>query len=80
MLASNQGWNLLSGHADKERPEEYGFSQEDRFQRPEDARDADRWIWGVWIAVALISVAILPFATRMGEVARAIAQFCGFPM
>jgi len=80
MSASNQGWNLLSGHADKKRPEEIGFSQEDRFQRPEVVPQADRWIWGVWIAVALLSVAILPFATRMGEVARAIAQFCGFPM
>ncbi|XDZ66295.1 hypothetical protein AB8880_02550 [Alphaproteobacteria bacterium LSUCC0684] len=47
---------------------------------PGDARRADRWIWGVWIAVALLSVAILPFATRLGEVSRAIARFCGFAL
>ncbi|MCE2517614.1 MAG: hypothetical protein J4F41_07250 [Alphaproteobacteria bacterium] len=38
---------------------------------------ADRWIWGVWIAVALLAVAILPFASRAREVAVAIASFCG---
>ena len=38
---------------------------------------SDRWIWGVWIAAALIAVAILPFASRMGDVAQAIASFCG---
>lgn len=37
----------------------------------------DRWIYGVWIVIALIAVAILPFASRMGDVARAIASFCG---
>ena len=38
---------------------------------------SDRWIIGVWIVIALIAVAILPFASRMGDVARAIASFCG---
>jgi len=41
---------------------------------------ADRWIFGVWILVALIAVAILPFASRMGDVARAIASFCGITL
>ena len=39
---------------------------------------SDRWIYGVWIVMALVAVAILPFASRMGDVARAIASFCGF--
>ena len=39
--------------------------------------DGDKWIWGVWIVIALISVAILPFASRFKEVAVAIASFCG---
>lgn len=80
MLASNQGWNLLSERADHNRREEAGLPQEHCDQRPEDTRRADRWIWGVWIGVALLSVAILPFSSRMGEVARAVAHFCGFPM
>jgi len=80
MSASNQGWNLLSGHADKKHIQDHGVSPQGEHERHEDTHHADRWIWGVWIAVALLSVAILPFATRMGEVARAIAQFCGFPM
>jgi hypothetical protein len=41
------------------------------------ADHADRWIWGVWIAVALLAVAVLPFASRFREVAAAIASFCG---
>lgn len=40
----------------------------------------DRWIIGVWIVVALVAVAILPFASRMGDVARAIASFCGISL
>jgi len=44
----------------------------------DEARRADRWIWGLWIGVALFSVAVLPFASRFGDVAKAIAQFCGF--
>ena len=39
--------------------------------------NADRWIWGVWIVIALLSVAVLPFASRFREVAVAIASFCG---
>ena len=39
--------------------------------------NADRWIWGVWITVALLAVAVLPFASRFREVAVAIASFCG---
>ena len=38
---------------------------------------ADRWIWGVWVVVALLAVAVLPFASRFREVAVAIASFCG---
>ena len=41
---------------------------------------ADRWIWGVWVVIALVAVAILPFASRMGDVARAIASFCGITL
>ena len=54
--------------------------REDDRETPDNARHADRWIWGVWIGVALLSVAILPFATRLADVGRAIAQFCGFAL
>ena len=71
MSASNRGWNLSSEHKSEdpvETPE----------QHPDGSSDhADRWIWGVWVAVALIAVAILPFASRFQDVALAIAAFCG---
>ena len=71
MSVSNRGWNLSSEHKSEEQvatPEENAAGSSDH---------ADRWIWGVWIAVALIAVAILPFASRFQDVALAIAAFCG---
>jgi hypothetical protein len=81
MSGSNPAWNSWCAPLAK-----------DGQQRPENAsqnspRDSsglvdksDRWIWGVWIVVALIAVAILPFATRLQEVAVAIASFCGIAL
>ncbi|CAI8450914.1 MAG: Uncharacterised protein [SAR116 cluster bacterium MED-G04] len=66
MSVSSQGWNSLSEH----KTEDTETDREDQAQ--------DRWIWGVWLTVALISVAILPFASRLDGVARSIARFCGF--
>ena len=65
MSASSRGWNSLSAR---------------RNRQPRAGGDGspDRWIWGVWVVVALLAVAILPFATRLDGVARAIARFCGF--
>lgn len=40
----------------------------------------DRWIWGVWLIIAVIAIGILPLTTRGLEMARAIASFCGFPV
>ena len=34
-------------------------------------------MWGVWAAAALAAVMILPFASRLDGVARAVARFCG---
>ena len=45
--------------------------------QPDLLDHSDRWIWGVWIVVALVAVAILPFASRARDVAVAIASFCG---
>jgi len=70
----------LSEPAKHHPPKEGKIRPEQHAEQPEDARHADRWIWGVWIAIALLSVAILPFATRLGDVGRAIAQFCGFAL
>lgn len=40
----------------------------------------DRWIWTVWLIIAVISIGILPLTTRGLDMARAIASFCGFPV
>ncbi len=40
----------------------------------------DRWIWAVWLIIAVISIGILPLTTRGLDMARAIASFCGFPV
>lgn len=37
-----------------------------------------RRLWIAWVIIALIAVAILPFAARSSSIARAIASFCGF--
>lgn len=50
---------------------------EDNHETAITTDNADRWIWGVWIVIALLSVAVLPFASRFREVAVAIASFCG---
>jgi hypothetical protein len=70
MSARNRGWNLSFEHK-TDLPREETASDTDH---------ADRWIWGVWIVVALISVAILPFSSRFHAVARTIAQLCGFEL
>ena len=67
MSASNRGWNLSSEHN----------SDHPAGDAEDDDANADRWIWGVWIVVALVAVAILPFASRFQDVARAVASFCG---
>ena len=69
MSASNRGWSSLSGRSERRPAAGAGGGGE---------ASADRWIWGVWVAVALLAVAILPFASRLDGVARAIARFCGF--
>ena len=76
MWGSNRAWNLW-----------YEPMAEENNNQPPPTDDgapmldhADLWIFGVWIVVALIAVAILPFASRMGDVARAIASFCGFTL
>jgi len=76
MWGNNRAWNLWYEPMAKENnnqppPTDDGAPVLDH---------ADRWIYGVWIVVALIAVAILPFASRMGDVARAIASFCGFTL
>ena len=68
MSASSPGWNSLSARRNKRS----------RADGAGGGASPDRWIWGVWVAVALVAVAILPFATRLDGVARAIARFCGF--
>ena len=78
MWGSNPAWNLLCGPMDKTplTPNEHPQDQQ-HDQAPVVIEHGDRWIIGVWIVIALIAVAILPFASRMGDVARAIASFCG---
>ncbi len=47
------------------------------------ARDEDKTSRGVivvWIIIALLAIAALPFTARGYEVARAIASFCGFTL
>ena len=69
MLALNLAWNLWFVQMTDQT--------EDHHDNPAPPDHADRWIWGVWIVVALLSVAVLPFASRFREVAVAIASFCG---
>ena len=81
MWVSNQAWNLLCEPMDKTT----STSDNQHHDHPQGHQQdlapviehSDRWIIGVWIVIALIAVAILPFASRMGDVARAIASFCG---
>ena len=49
-------------------------------QNTHDPSGGDRWIWGVWLIIAVIAIGILPLTTRGLEMARAIASFCGFPI
>ena len=37
----------------------------------------DYWLWGIWVGVALIAIAVLPFSARLGAMADAVLQFCG---
>ena len=75
MSARNQGWNLLS-----EQMTNQDKKQSDDMIDQTLLDTGDRWIIGVWVFVALLAVAILPFASRMGEVAQAIASFCGISL
>ena len=81
MWVSNPAWNLLCEPMDKtpstlnNQPDEQHHAHQQNLAPV--IEHGDRWIIGVWIVVALIAVAILPFASRMGDVARAIASFCG---
>lgn len=75
MSARNQGWNLLS-----EQMTNQDKKQSDDMIDQTVLDTGDRWIIGVWVFVALLAVAILPFASRMGEVAQAIASFCGISL
>ena len=81
MWGSNLAWNLLCGPMDKTPSTSHEHQQDHQHGRHQDVapmiEHSDRWIIGVWIVIALIAVAILPFASRMGDVARAIASFCG---
>ena len=70
MSASSRGWSSLSAPRNR--------APRNRGAGGRTAASADRWIWGVWVAAALLAVVILPFATRLDGVARAIARFCGF--
>jgi Ca2+/H+ antiporter len=45
-----------------------------------ESSGGDRWIWAVWLIIAVISIGILPLTTRGLDMARAIASFCGFPV
>ena len=73
MSARNQGWNLLS-----ELKTDNRGAGNDLHDNADQKDNADRWIWFVWVGVALVAVAILPFASRFQEVANAVAVFCGF--
>lgn len=81
MLASNLAWNLwcvlVSNQPLSDGRPENGADTIDGDTTPQVIDHADRWIFGVWIGIALIAVAILPFAARFKEVAVAIASFCG---
>ena len=43
-------------------------------------RRADLSVWLIWAAVMLVAIAVLPFAARSKDVARAIANLCGFTL
>ena len=77
MWGSNPVWNLLCGPMDKTPLTPNEHPQDQQHDQAPVIEHGDRWIIGVWIVIALIAVAILPFASRMGDVARAIASFCG---
>lgn len=71
MSASNLAWNLWCAPLVNDTHEKHQ-------DQPELLDHSDRWIWGVWIVVALIAVAALPFSARLQGVAKAVASFCGF--
>ena len=77
MWGNNLAWNLLCGPMDKTPSTSDNHQQGNQQDLAPVIEHGDRWIIGVWIVIALIAVAILPFASRMGDVARAIASFCG---
>ena len=81
MWGSNLAWNLLCEPMDKNpstlNEQQPGSQDGHQHDLAPVIEHGDRWIIGVWIVIALIAVAILPFASRMGDVARAIASFCG---
>jgi hypothetical protein len=41
---------------------------------------ADRFIWTIWLIIAVISIGLLPLTTRGMEIARAVASFCGYSL
>jgi hypothetical protein len=41
-----------------------------------DRHADDRFIWGVWMGIMLISVICLPFIVRHSELARSFADMC----
>ena len=43
-------------------------------------RHADLSAWLIWAVLMLIAIAILPFAVRNQDMARAIARMCGFDL
>ena len=77
MWGNSLAWNLLCGPMDKTPSTSDNHQQGHQQDLTPVIEHGDRWIIGVWIVIALIAVAILPFASRMGDVARAIASFCG---
>lgn len=40
----------------------------------------DLSVWLIWAAIMLVAIAVLPFAARSHDVARAIARMCGFTL
>ncbi len=46
-------------------------------QQPRPRRHADYSVRIVWLALVLLTVAILPFAVRNSEIVRQIAAMCG---
>jgi len=66
-------------HTDQSMPVQDAPHAEDDHSTQESS-GGDRWIWAVWLIIAVISIGILPLTTRGLDMARAIASFCGFPV